>query len=244
MSSNRRDSIRGSKPWRQVPRSFHLDQTYYANTVASPADRIIKLVVGSEKAILSVHAGVLSASSAFFENALKPSWMASDTIELSDDSVDAVTLYVSWAYQKAIYVPDNGTRDAHFFNKLTSVLVHAYIFGEKVTDVEFKNDVLGDLILALDEFNTYPPTTLMILAYEKTPSESPLRRLIADFSAYTAHEKVTSLFNAYPKELLFDIVETMAKVRTVPKTRPWSLSKEEYYEKTSPQYIKTESNCS
>ena len=67
----------------------------------------VALLVGPEKELFYVHEAVMSSSSDFLKNALKPEWKEADTSQLTISSVDAslFRIYVNWLYANRLRIP-------------------------------------------------------------------------------------------------------------------------------------------
>jgi hypothetical protein len=108
---------------------------------------VVKLAVGAKPDIVHAHQGVLCKSSEFFKNAMKPELAGRredpGTIDLSDDSLDEVKLYVQWLYSDTINIKtteDSPSKERlHEAETHYTVLVKAFIYGEKVMDTAYTN---------------------------------------------------------------------------------------------------------
>lgn len=95
-----------------------------------------------------IHQSLLSKSSEFFKRALKPEWASSrkdlDTIDLRDDLVEMVILYVRWLNEGELHIampPPKDDSDAErstASSKVHMSLAEAYVFGEKIMDNWFE----------------------------------------------------------------------------------------------------------
>ncbi|KAF2130102.1 hypothetical protein P153DRAFT_396432 [Dothidotthia symphoricarpi CBS 119687] len=199
-----------------------------------PTDQIIKLFCGIGKKAkdtktVTVHQGVLcSGSSGFFKNAMKPEWMAQRddpyTINLVDDPLEAVKLYVNFLYFKTLPTPDLPHKDEkrsevtlRKIQGYLSVLARAYVFGEKILDIKFKNVVIQSFQTITRDYKVLPMKGFASLIYGGTPAGSPARRLFVDYVAYCAcsdgkgawHDVIETL----PSEMLVDVTKRMIEVR-------------------------------
>jgi hypothetical protein len=170
---------------------------------------------------------------------MKPEWAEQRedpyTLDLSEDSLDDVTLYVQWLYSNKINIKmTEGTMTSGEHYKESqlnyTVLVRAYIFGEKVLDLAYSNAVLGNLIEVEIEYDCTPGPDVMCALYDATSDGCPARRLLARFVAYYAYfntktERESDRWDvqiaAYPRDLLVDIIKAMAELRDDDQQRPW-----------------------
>ncbi|CAN9440031.1 unnamed protein product [Alternaria alternata] len=208
----------------------------------NPSDTIIQLVVArgvGDTERLNVHSGVLCKSSKFFQNAMKPEWTdmqaGPNIIDLPDDPVDVVSDYIRWLYYDTIadkqYEAVANTREerAEEAVKVFVVLAEAYVFGEKIVDIKYKNAVLQTIFTAQKAFCWNMGLESIKTVYEGTPQKSPLRRLIAENFAYMAYDdseegigwmQFLETENC-PREALADVAKTTIKVRpSRPDSRP------------------------
>ena len=193
----------------------------------SPRDPIIKLTVGAVPEILQVHKGLLCKSSEFFKRAMKSEWAGlrgePDTIDLSGDCTETVLLYVQWLYTKEIQLQvsvPNGCSDAKrsaAAEKMYIPLSTAYVFGEKIMDISFKNAIVSKVVDTYSVVNWSPGPVPATVVYEGTTAGSPMRRLLSYLVAFygTNHPSWISYFNGYPRELLVDALTAMSTVRCV-----------------------------
>jgi hypothetical protein len=112
---------------------------------------LITLAVGGdEPTTVSVDQDVLVGTSDFFKNAMKPS-LRNDphTVDLSDDSLVIVQLYVNWLCGCIIpmilhHSVDSESRERSVAEseKVYRTLEEAYIFGDKILDTAFRDAVM------------------------------------------------------------------------------------------------------
>jgi hypothetical protein len=209
---------------------------FHVTDKASPSDPIIKLKVKTQAGgteVLNVHRGVLCKSSGFFQRAMKPEWIELreqlDLIDLSDDSVQTVSDYIKWLYSNnmpiKLYEASEDTRDkmAEEAEKVFVVLAEAYVFGEKIVDVQYKNAVAKAIRAAMESSRWNMGPNSVNIIYMGTPSTSPLRRLVADSVACLAFDDSDkgvawiSFLDAYPREALLDAIKATVKVRRGPQ---------------------------
>jgi hypothetical protein len=180
--------------------------------------------------MFNVHRGVLCKSSKFFKRAMQPEWAErrtdANTLDLSDDPVEIVTLYVQWLYYGQVPVTifkgddyDSAKRSCEA-GKIFATLAKAYIFGEKVMDATFRNAILLKFIETERVFRWYPEVDVAAIVYEGTTAGAPLRRLISDWIAYNAngHAGWLGYFDKCSREMLADAIKNMATVRSFSST--------------------------
>lgn len=150
--------------------------------------------MGPEEREFPVHQKRLCERSPYFATAAKKDWKEGQEhrISLPCDSTVAVGLYIQWIYGGKIFTrPGKGgaeDKDKATYSE-TSLLVEAFIFGEKIQDGDFKDAVLDAIIVSIhdsgkDHQFRYPSSTTVERAYEGTPEGSPLRKLMVDIHAH------------------------------------------------------------
>ncbi|KAI4907236.1 hypothetical protein J4E90_009738 [Alternaria incomplexa] len=195
-----------------------------------PTDVIIQLVVPSsvgETVCLNVHRGVLCKSSAFFKNAIKLEWATQEenVVNLPEDSANTVIDYIKWLYYDKIETQleeaseDTREKKAVAAEKAYCLLADAYVFGEKIIDLQYKEAVMKAIFATLKSYNWNMGPESVNIIYEGTPPGSQLRRFIAERIAYEAFvdsdEGVGWLqyIEGYPRDVLVDALKVMVRVR-------------------------------
>lgn len=115
-------------------------------------------------------------------------------------------------------------RDVEEANKVFDILAEAYVFGEKIIDVKYKNAVVKTMLAAVHSSRQYPGHNSVNIIYKGTPSASPLRRFIADSVAFAAYDDLIqggngwmAFFDACPREALVDAIKAIVRVRPSPE---------------------------
>jgi hypothetical protein len=140
-----------------------------------------------------VHQSLLCERSPYFAAATKEHWKEGQEhrIPLPDDSSLAVGLYVQWIYAGKIFSrPSKEEADDKSSCDEQTLLVEAFIFGEKVQDGQFKDAIVDSILTAINDPGKdgklwYPGGQIVDRAYEGTPEGSPLRMLMVDI--YVKH---------------------------------------------------------
>jgi hypothetical protein len=168
-----------------------------------------------------------------------------DTVNMCEDDLAMVKLYVSWLYTRVVpidlYHPgDQESKEtvAREAEKVYLALIEAYTFGAKVLDVAFQNTIVKTFNAAKTAANWCSGPESVNLIFSRRSASSPLRRLITGFSAYTAHEdggKVVDWnthIGGYDKEVLVAAMKAMMKVRSRPShEKPYIVDPGSYFEK-------------
>lgn len=102
-----------------------------------------------------------------------------------------------------------------------SFMVDLYLFGERLQDDEFCDDVLCAILLMLDKPEWCPGSNTIARAYAGTPVGSPLRKLLVDV---WTEEADSSWFdekthNTLPGAFTIDLLKALAIRRTGPSSQ-------------------------
>lgn len=175
---------------------------------------------------------------------MKPEWASSredpNTIYMSEDESEIVALYVQWLYYGSIKIdiskPDAANGEARVARGRTIYLelTKAYIFGEKIMDISFKNAVIGRFIKVHSSFSVIPGSNIVTNIYGATAAGSPLRRLITDMIACADpanQDGWATYIQLCPRETVNDAILAMATLRPVLNKRLSWLSVDKYLEK-------------
>lgn len=128
----------------------------------------------------TVHEDIVKDSSEFVRLALRGDWMEASTrqIPLPDDEPAVFSVYQHWLYNGLIHSVRQGFGFSSASDEEYEILVKAYIFGEKIIDVAFKNSVVDAIVEKLDDFGFNKRLTSLV--FDNTTPASPLRRLWLD----------------------------------------------------------------
>ncbi|EAT80612.2 hypothetical protein SNOG_12200 [Parastagonospora nodorum SN15] len=189
--------------------------------------------------ILEVHftgESLLGKSSEFFKRAMKPEWASlredPDTIDLTDELSGPVLLYVRWLYSGELQVDipafrkggaeENRTASEQAYKKLAS----AYLFGEMVMDVSFKNAIIPKFIETKTRFKIPTHPYIVDELYSGTTDSSPIRRLLADIIACGCDPREPTwaeYLKAIPHQAVIDSMMALAALQD-PLFKPVALA--------------------
>lgn len=188
---------------------------------------------------------------------MKPEWasLRSDpkTIELPDDDPAAFGLYMSFLYSGQLPILQEAnsqtTTDSEELNENYNTLAYAYVLGERLMDVPFKNAISDTYVLcargtapappnaaAFTIPRRYPSNEEIRIIYSGTTDSSPLRRLIVDIWSCRGKFDWIDQDSDLPAEFLAEVVKALLKLRpndssTMSLSRPWKNTHEQYHEK-------------
>ena len=172
---------------------------------------VVTIVIGEKKVKIVVHKAILVESSKFFKKVVKPEWGAirpdPGIIELEHMDLEIFKLYVNWVYFGTIKLSKEDINDVY------TALAKAYVLGEELMDVKFKNDVLDTIIDVLWKLDDWPFGEPVAIIYNGTTETSPARRLMVDVCAYyiSIHSSRTQEFKNCPKDFLLDAMKALAE---------------------------------
>lgn len=154
-------------------------------------------------------------SSPFFRAALDKKWQegVQGLIKLPDDSVEVVTAYLDWLYTKKLEFSQEGTAQGAFWEHLARL----YVFGEKIQDDAFCDQVLQAIVLRADGDDNSTPTYAAIgIFYGSTTENAPIRQFIVEYFATFAAK--TWFACHLPAEFLRDLAMELVQRRQMKKT--------------------------
>lgn len=149
------------------------------------SSRVITFRVAKERSRdFIIHESLIAARSEFVRTALQKDWKEAKegVVPLPEDDIDSFDLYQQWIYTGGIFL--NRFATATDTQNEYELLVRAYLLGEKLIDLDFKDTVIDCIIHKLRASRTFD-ARLTNLIYENTPPESPLRRLWLDIYFYS-----------------------------------------------------------
>ncbi|OCL08417.1 hypothetical protein AOQ84DRAFT_293161, partial [Glonium stellatum] len=192
----------------------------------------IEVIVGEAQSVFHVHEELVCAHSDFFKTAIKPEWAESypKVIHLPEDDPVAFLCYMQWLYCKQLPTSkDDECRQ----------LARAYALGEKLLDIDFKNDVIDAMVakasIFVDGIMKFPGSDAIEVLYYGTPESSPARRLFIEFWTFVGKEEWMT-DQPPPYEFLIDLSKSLLRQRPRPHgDRPWIGFPELYHVKTDKQ---------
>lgn len=171
-------------------------------------DTIVQVLVGPDKISFNMHKGLLCNVAPYFEAALKGSFLESSAqvLELIEDDPVMFERFQLWTYTNRLLEDGETDKEIPFI-----VWADLWVFGEARGIPELQNCAIDGLIN--DEITTnYVPIGIFQHVYDNTHEDSPLRRLILDWAAFSGCWNraadygwfIKSRRGYYPKDFLFD----------------------------------------
>ncbi|EOA89537.1 hypothetical protein ACJQWK_02365 [Exserohilum turcicum] len=190
---------------------------------------------------IQIHKDVLTSTSDFLRNAIKPQWRRDGVLQadLAEEDPGAMHAYCQWLYsRKPLTLSPSNDTAVH--------LARLYVLGEKLMDKTFQEAAIDAIIDNASESNAiYVARNMIKIIYDGTPKGSPARRLMVDLCAYSAATAPGSTTMALLRGTDFfeELVPALIKVRAIPSARvqrPRIAQPETYYcHGTSVQSTKT-----
>lgn len=215
--------------------TFHAPR--YLLTGNSLSGPIIKVIVGVNKTELYIHRSILTSSSEFFRNATKPEWQElradPNTLILAEANVEEFSAYVHWLYFGTLPAEKSPTRGQILDDIDFPSLARAYVLGEELMDIAFKNSVLDSIVAVMEQFNWLPTGETVNIIFRGTPPGSGARRLVTEVCAHWAQNTDNWIkeFELYDKEFLLEALREMTSVRPKTGKQPWYVNRTQYHEK-------------
>ncbi|KAK1249986.1 hypothetical protein MKX08_009989 [Trichoderma sp. CBMAI-0020] len=187
--------------------------------------RTIAVTVGSPNPVtFYVHEHLICRTSAYFKRAMNAYWQTSATgsVTLQEEDPDVFEVYQHWLYFEKLAVQND--KPGLEGNIEYVQLAKAYVLGEMLQDVNFKDAVLDAILIksrskASDGRTWFPVGPAIRCIYEGTPASSAARRLLVDL--YTYHgcgDWLTKWANKddLSKEFLLDLAVAILAKRPRP----------------------------
>ncbi|KAF1950232.1 hypothetical protein CC80DRAFT_554463 [Byssothecium circinans] len=233
-------------------------RVYIAKSKALPLkSSILKIVVGEEKTVFSIHEAVLTARSKFFKNAMTGNWKEAEdkAVKLPEDDPDVFALYEQIVYTGKIPAYDDTgdeRRDIYCqgwdrFQKGYEILCSLFVLAERLQDMNAKN-MATDAILnkyfhghnLLKKNDTsgasacLPGKDAINIMCEGTPAPSPGRDVLVDLFVYLCdYQGFDGSQLAKPHDLhegfLYPLLLKLMCLRRTPTTRHPHFRAPDYY---------------
>lgn len=174
--------------------------------------------------MFSVHENLICGNSDYFKLAMKSYWEATakGSVTLKEEDPEIFDIYVQWLYYGTLPVRnDSPGLDG---NIEYEQLAKAYVLGEMLQDVNFKDAVLDAILIksrsrASDGGCWFPVGPVVPCIYDGTTESSAARRLLVDL--YTDHGHGDWLIkygsqDDLPKQFLLDLAIATLDKRPYP----------------------------
>lgn len=183
----------------------------------------MSVLVGESAEEYLFHRSIILQSS-WFSKALEGDFEEARTgiIRLVDDDPADFTLYAHWLYTGRLLAESSNPDGKR--QTLYSILIKAYIFGDKIDHNEYMDSVIDTIIHVSSregkDGNTTSPSKLNVkLVYDNIArKDSPLKRLLVDHLVWEGHQGWfgNCELEDYHPEYLFDVALAMVQSRSSP----------------------------
>ncbi|KAH0528035.1 hypothetical protein TsFJ059_002947 [Trichoderma semiorbis] len=187
--------------------------------------RALTVTVGSTDPVMySVHEHLICRTSGYFKTAMKAHWetSTSGSIDLTEEDPEVFEIYLHWLYFGTLPVRNNSPGLEG--NNEYVQLAQAYVLGEFLQDVNFKDTVLDAILIksrstASDGQTWFPLGPAIRCIYEGTRASSAARRLLVDLYNHNGHGdwlKGWADKDDMPKQFLLDLAIAALTERSRP----------------------------
>ncbi|KAI4268569.1 MAG: hypothetical protein LQ337_007768, partial [Flavoplaca oasis] len=162
--------------------------------------KVIKVLVGPSEYCFSIHWGLLTSKSTFFNAALTGSWTEAeeDTVRLVEEVPELFAIYVVWIYGHDWTVDHLGRE----YGLATSSRL--YVLADKLGSEELGNLIIDRIRAIVAGPDVFLSCETIEFVYDNTLPKTPLRRLLVDILTWELKPD-KNLVTEVP-ECLYDIV--------------------------------------
>jgi hypothetical protein len=189
----------------------------------------ISILVDTEEEKFVIHNAFICPKSKFFRAACSERCRESKVIRLPEVSVDDFPLYAHWVYNSTIDVEVEGVEETQ------DNCLRMYILGDVFDDYRLRNAAMELLIDSIESIAQPSPDTVWDV-YERTPTGSPLRKLLVDWrigSSGKERDKFAVEVESYPAEFVQELaVALMRKTQVVTTEALVASVKSSFYPET------------
>jgi hypothetical protein len=182
---------------------------------------VIDICVGAKpkQVDFCVHENLIRLSSRFFDAALIHDWKESQEriVRLPDCNVRAFRIYVQWLYTSQLHTKTHFSHASATEDQWEwANLVKAYLLGDYLQDIDFKDTIMDAMIEWGHEadrkcINAPPHSSVEI--YQQTSNTSPLRKFVVDFTTRSLIDSfhVSMSDFQFPSDFLAAVVTNLAE---------------------------------
>jgi hypothetical protein len=135
-----------------------------------------------------LHESIIRAKSPFFEAALCKKWKEAEerVVRIPEQYLEGFDIYMRWVYSGKVIISEldiskEGNADEYVREStLASHLSRAYVLGDVLQDMDFK-DAVVDGLLEMSVSMEWVPFEEAKYLYENTPKDSLMRRMLSDY---------------------------------------------------------------
>jgi hypothetical protein len=170
--------------------------------------------IGASKQLFLVHTEVICAKSKFFKAACNKRWFCGKErkVTLPDVEPQVFQHYVTWVYSGRVDISSSITKDDPKASKeerqrIVAMHLELYLLGDVLDDVLLRNKAIR---LPVMDASILPRANTVRRVWEKTPENSPVRRLLVDRAIIrTRREFLTGNLIHYPAGFVLQVAVSL-----------------------------------
>jgi hypothetical protein len=174
----------------------------------------VSVIVGPHEQLFIVHRDVICARSKFFRAACSERWLRGKEkrVTLPDVEPSAFQSYLGWVYSGQLEVSSVSSEaiDANVKAADRELAKHVslYMLGDVIDDVRLRNKAMQGLV---KDTGRIPLAHLATSIWEKTPANSPIRKMIVDRATLrTPRAFLTQNLSTYPVDFIVQLANSLA----------------------------------
>ena len=172
----------------------------------------IRVLVGSDKQEYLVHKNLITRRSPFFASACGERWNdlgKFNAIELPKDDVQAFSIFLECVYRDQVVTEEIEGEQEKF-----EVLVRTYCLADKLGDLTSANLVIDEILRYSDKELVVPEGDSLSYAFNNSPEDSPLCRLIVDYYMHEAGKQSVDRSSGITQDFLLAFFKRFQEVKS------------------------------
>lgn len=164
-----------------------------------------------------VKRSVLCATSGFFKGSQNPAWSQPEGLNLVDDDPEIFKRYMEFLHTDRCFVGD--AWEAGRWGEGFHTLVRLYVFGLRILDEEFQDEIMCKLCNSVDRCHPRPPfpdRETIALIYAETHTSAKIRPFIIDVVTWSLDGERDELVTLGPDlgdEFMADLIKGLLRYR-------------------------------
>ena len=178
----------------------------------------ISVLVGPNEQPFLVHKDMICAKSKFFKAACSEHWVEGEEKKVRLPEVDPSVFqgYLSWVYSTSLSIvgitTDGIDKLSGTQSRAIAQYLELYLLGDVLDDISLRNKVLQTIVL---DTRGAPNPRTVVRAWEKTPFNSPVRRMLVDHAVLrTQRAYLADNLTRYPEGFVQQVA--IASLQQVP----------------------------
>lgn len=123
--------------------------------------------------------------------------------------------YIYWLYKGTLPTTVTNVSDETKVDAVLLALAKEYVFGSKVLDTSYRNDIMDHFITIHVQTRTLTFSSVVDVVYKGTKEGSPMRRLLAEMHAFIVIDELRKLdlMDHQPKAFVKDVLKNVLVLR-------------------------------